>query len=362
MLGDAMAMASGGKPASYRKTWIREVAWMGALYWVGAFLLAGMLDDTLETELFGKTILFILGLGLAALMAPALLRMRRLSFPLQAVIGLLIAMAATAIYVAADVALFRHGYFTDWINYAPRVIASNALFRWWIFFGWACLLVGLTYSHEIRDREARLFAAREEALTAQMRALRYQINPHFLFNTLNSLGGLIEEGAAARAGRMVQSLSTFLRTTLTLDPMHDARLEDELALQRGYLEIERERFVDRMSVSVDLAEDCRDALVPSLILQPLVENAVRYGVGETIGSVRIAIRAWRDGDRLKIIVENDMPPGGAPAHKRGTGIGLRNVGERISSRFAGDATFTFGPVGATLYRAALNLPLKLDGY
>jgi two-component system LytT family sensor kinase len=159
---------------------------------------------------------------------------------------------------------------------------------------------------------------------------------------------------------MVLSLSTFLRTTLTLDPMHDARLEDELALQRGYLEIERERFVDRMSVLVDLAEDCRDALVPSLILQPLVENAVRYGVGETIGSVRIAIHAWRDGDRLKIAIENDMPPGGAPAHKRGTGIGLRNVGERISSRFAADATFTFGPSGATLYRAVLNLPLRLE--
>jgi two-component system LytT family sensor kinase len=170
----AMEVASGGRSASYRAIWIREVAWMGAVYWVGAFALAGILDKALGQELLGKAMLFILGLGLAAAMAPVLLRMRSLSFPIQALIGLLLAMVATAIYVAADVALFRYAYFTDWMSYAPRVIAGNALFRWWIFFGWACLLVGLTYSHEIRDREARLFAAREEALAAQMRALRYR--------------------------------------------------------------------------------------------------------------------------------------------------------------------------------------------
>ncbi|MBY8823880.1 sensor histidine kinase [Sphingomonas colocasiae] len=354
-------VASGRASAFDRRSWWREAGWIGVLYWVGAFLLAGALDEALGQELFGKMMLFALGLGLAALMAPVLMRTRRLSFPLQALIGLLLAIAATAIYVAADIALFRYDYFTDWGSYTVRVIAGNALFRWWIFFGWACLLLGLTYSHEIRDRDARLSAAREEALAAQMRALRYQINPHFLFNTLNSLRGLIEEGASARAGRMVQSLSHFLRATLTLDPMHDVRLDDELALQQGYLEIERERFADRMSVVIELAEGCGDALVPSLILQPLVENAVRYGVGETPGKVRIAIRAWRDGDRLNVMIENDMPAGGAPAHRGGTGIGLRNVRERIASRFSDDARFTHGPAGSTVYRAILDLPFRPAG-
>jgi two-component system, LytTR family, sensor kinase len=226
------------------------------------------------------------------------------------------------------------------------------------YFGWSCLFLTLLYSFDVRDRERRLAAVREEALSAQMRALRYQVNPHFLFNTLNSIAGLIEEGSATRAERMVLSLSTFLRTTLTLDPLHDVPLAEELALQEEYLEIEHQRFSDRMTFDIDIPEDVSGALVPSLILQPLIENAVKHGVGQLTGKARISLFARREADRLKLSVENDMPVQTMTHSLKGIGIGLKNVAERLSARFADDGHFTAGPAGAGLYRATLDIPWK----
>jgi two-component system, LytTR family, sensor kinase len=209
------------------------------------------------------------------------------------------------------------------------------------------------------ERERLLEIARKEALAAQMQALRYQINPHFLFNTLNSIAGLIEEGAATRAERMVLSLSTFMRTTLSLDPMHDVSLADELALQEEYLEIERERFSDRMTFKVEIPDNVRDALVPSLILQPLIENAIKHGVGATAGAVEIILSAVRADDRLHIAVENDMPHDDAPENRfPGMGVGLRNVEQRLRARFQDQASFSAGRVSSGRYRVALDLPWR----
>lgn len=227
---------------------------------------------------------------------------------------------------------------------------------WAAFFGWACVFLTHLYNFDVRDRERRLAAVREEALSAQMRALRYQVNPHFLFNTLNSIAGLIEEGSATRAERMVLSLSTFLRTTLTLDPYHDVPLSEELTLQEEYLEIEYERFSDRMTFHIDIPEDVRQALVPSLILQPLIENAIKHGVGAMAGMVNISLVARREADRLRVIVENDMPMQNVGPTPAGTGVGLKNVSERLRARFQGDGQFSAGPAAPGLYRATLDLP------
>lgn len=228
-----------------------------------------------------------------------------------------------------------------------------------LFFAWSCLLVTLVFGFELSDRARRLAAVREEALTAQMRALRYQVNPHFLFNTLNSIAGLIEEGAVTQAERMVLSLSTFLRTTLSLDPMHDVPLADELSLQEEYLGIERERFSDRMVFRIDMPEEVRGALVPSLILQPLIENAIKHGVGATRGQVEIALHAQREGRRLHLWVENDTPlPEAQGSRPPGMGVGLRNVAERLRTRFGEDGRFSAGFVAPGRYRAAIDLPWR----
>ncbi len=227
-----------------------------------------------------------------------------------------------------------------------------------VFFGWSCMFLTLLYSFDVRDQERRLAAVREEALSAQMRALRYQVNPHFLFNTLNSIAGLIEEGSATRAEKMVLSLSTFLRTTLTLDPFHDVPLADELALQEEYLEIEHQRFSDRMTFDIHMSPEAEKALVPSLILQPLVENAIKHGVGQMTGPTCIVLTATREDDRLKLLVENDMPVDTPSQAIKGIGIGLKNVSERLRARFADEGHFSAGVAGPGLYRASLDIPWK----
>ncbi|MGO4836329.1 sensor histidine kinase, partial [Rhizobiaceae sp. 2RAB30] len=228
------------------------------------------------------------------------------------------------VFCLIDFAIYTVCMYPTPVSFDWKDFGYNLIYGMSLFFGWSCLFLALLYSFEVRDGERRLAAAREEALSAQMQALRYQVNPHFLFNTLNSMAGLIEEGSSGSAREMVLRLSAFLRTTLALDPMQDVRLEDEIALQSGYLDIERNRFSDRMIVKIDIAPELHNALVPSLILQPLVENAVKQGVGRTPGQVEISISTTSDDEYLSLVVENDMLPDdmGEGPDAVGMGIGL----------------------------------------
>lgn len=227
-----------------------------------------------------------------------------------------------------------------------------------VLLSWACMIVALIFAFELNDRKIRLAAIREEALGAQMRALRYQVNPHFLFNTLNSIAGLIEEGSTDQAERMVLSLSTFLRTTLALDPFNDVLLAEEIALQEEYLSIEQERFSDRLNFSIAVDGDAANGLVPSLILQPLIENAIKHGVGVTRGKVGISLEAYRRDDRLCIGIENDMPSEKELPFARpiGMGVGLQNVADRLRARFGNDCLIQSGPTSSNCFKVALELP------
>lgn len=340
------------------------------LYWVASFVFSSILwgaagTDPIESALGKLTqyaICALVTFGIAEFLArqhaDAWKGRRQRSLAVQTLLCFVLALLAAPVYCL-----------TDFIIYAWKMWPYPAIFDWKeagynfifgaaLFFGWSSLFLTLLYSFDARDRERRLAALREEALAAQMRALRYQVNPHFLFNTLNSVACLIEEGDAVRAERMVLSLSAFLRATLSLDPMHDVPLADELALQEEYLEIERERFSDRMAFTIDAPEEVLGALVPSLILQPLIENAIKHGVSAMAGKVEIALQARRDAGRLQITVENDMPAGTHGARRAGMGVGLRNVAERVRARFDGDGHFSSGPVSAGRFRASLDLPWR----
>ncbi|MBR0781070.1 histidine kinase [Bradyrhizobium iriomotense] len=288
-----------------------------------------------------------------------LLRFRYIPILHKVLLCLLISMLASPVYLSVELLMDAIQKYPDPLEIDFNAAGNTLTYGSSAFFGWLCLFVALLYNFEVRDRERSLAVVREEALTAQMRALRYQVNPHFLFNTLNSIAGLIEEGSATRAERMVLSLSTFLRATLSLDPMHDVPLADELALQEEYLEIERERFSDRMEFTIDMPEEVRSALVPSLILQPLIENAIKHGVGATVGKVEIALRARREADRLRVTVENDMPVRDEGVKPAGMGVGLRNVAERLRARFQEEGSFSSGPAAPGRYRASIDLPWRL---
>jgi len=332
---------------------------LAALFWLCVFVsdsilwgIAGV--DPVKSAL-GKLVLNSFGAALTLVITALLFLLQSRTIYVKGVVAFIFSLLAAAAYSVVDLAIFLWMtrppvWLFDNVQFGHTMISSTAM-----FFGWSCLYIATIYSFEVRDHERSLAQAREEALTAQMQALRYQINPHFLFNTLNSAVGLVEEGATVRAQRMMMSLSTFLRQTLELDPLTDVTLAAELALQEDYLEIERERFADRMRFTIDVEETALLAMVPNLILQPLVENAVKHGVEPSLHEVEIRIIAWRDGDELRIAVENDRTPGGSHPTRAGSRIGLRNVADRLAARF-GSASGFDTVLTPELFRAEIRLP------
>ncbi len=242
-----------------------------------------------------------------------------------------------------------------------KMIADSAVNSYFFFVGWAELYLALRYAAEVGALERKNAAFRAAAQAAELRALRYQINPHFLFNTLNSLSTLVMAGRRAAAERMIINLSSFFRASLVGDPSEDVQLTEEIRLQRLYLEIEQVRFPDRLRLAIDLPDDLRDALVPGLILQPLIENAVKYGVSRSRRPVTIGIRASERHGLLLLTVQDDGQPGAAgKAMEEGTGLGLRNVADRIAARFGDTGYCHVHPLDPAGFRVDLAMPLAFD--
>ncbi len=206
----------------------------------------------------------------------------------------------------------------------------NILIYVWIYGLYATVMGLVITSLAMREQERRLAAATAAAQEAQLAALRFQINPHFLFNALNAVTALIGAGRNVEAESVVIRLSEFFRASLTAAPSQLVPLEEELDLVGSYLDIEAARFGERMVVDIDLPEAVRGALVPHLLLQPLAENAVKHGVARAKHPVTISLRAVRRGEDLIIRVVDDGGGGAAPdLAANGTGIGLANVSGRL---------------------------------
>lgn len=240
-----------------------------------------------------------------------------------------------------------------------RRLTDLALSRYFLLLAWAALYLAIVAGARARAAEREGERFRSAAKAAELRSLRYQVNPHFLFNTLNSLSALVMTGKEDRAEQMIQSISRFYRHSLAEDSTGDVSLEDEVDLQEHYLEIEAVRFPDRLRVRVDLPPELSQLKVPGMILQPLVENSVKYGVSASNRPVTISIMAREEYGRLVLRVSDDGP--GLPSgHSGGFGIGLANVRDRLEARFGREATITSGqlPVG---YETELRLPMVKHG-
>jgi two-component system, LytTR family, sensor kinase len=237
-------------------------------------------------------------------------------------------------------------------------IAGNAANGYFFFVAWASLFLSLRYAGEVRALERRSADLRAAAQHAELRALRYQVNPHFLFNTLNSLSSLVLTDQRERAERMILNLATFFRTSLSGDPTEDVSLAEEIALQRLYLDIEAVRFPDRLRVEIDLPERLAGAQVPGLILQPLVENAVKHGVSRTTQPVTVRIAARERDGRLLLTVENRSEPATCPpGQPDGVGVGLRNVRDRLAARFGDEAQCVWRAPEPGRFEVELSLPI-----
>jgi hypothetical protein len=237
----------------------------------------------------------------------------------------------------------------------------------WLFFfaAWSAFYIAMVAQSEAHGAERRAADAEAAAQVAQVRALRYQINPHFLFNTLNSLSSLVMTNRTDRAEAMLLALSTFFRTSLSLDPGANVTVAEEIDLQRLYLDIEKARFPDRLHVEIDVPQELEQARLPALLLQPIVENAIKYGVSKSRKAVLIRIEARHlDDHRMVVEVSNRLKNGGKEEHPaathEGTGLGLANVCQRLDARFGSRASCRFGPMSGGGYKVSLTMPVETN--
>lgn len=246
-----------------------------------------------------------------------------------------------------------------WAAKPPHVIIISQALDWYFFIAaWAVMWIAILYAQKVKTAERAAAHYARMAQEAELRALRYQVNPHFLFNTLNSLSTLVMRGATVDAEQMILNLSSFFRQSLTRDGAEDLPLAEEVRLQRLYLDIEQVRFPSRLRVVLDVPEPLGALAVPALILQPLVENAIKYGVSRSTRPVTVRLAARiSDSGRLVIDVGDD---GEAPSpdidSPEGCGVGLANVRARLAARFGDAARLVAGPGPMGGFLARIVMP------
>jgi two-component sensor histidine kinase len=338
------------------------------LYFVINTLKALMFDHDDQWDMIKRrSVVVIAGMVIVGLMCLILRRVEGKSLGVMLTTGFLAAPPAAIGYASFNYIMFYLVNPSDALlremaaepesYHRASVIIADFSVSWFFFYvAWAVLYVALSYATRVRHAERTAAVYRGAAQAAQLRALRYQINPHFLFNTLNSLSTLILRKRNVEAEKMIMNLATFFRTSLSGDPTEDVTLAEEIRTQRLYLEIEQNRFPERLRVSIDIPPELEQALVPGFILQPLVENAIKYGVSRSIDPVKVSIQARAEGRHLLITVSDDgCPSFEAPA---GTGVGLKNVTDRLATHFDGAASLTFGPQADGGFRVDLKMPLR----
>ncbi|MGE0555434.1 MAG: sensor histidine kinase [Gemmatimonadales bacterium] len=262
--------------------------------------------------------------------------------PLHVTTALLAVLAHQALLLAAHRLL---GFPTPTGAFLP-VYLQGVIFRIAVgFTGYGVLfgaVLATDYYARMRDRELAAEALGRQLAEARLDALRMQLNPHFLFNTMNTIAMLVRRGDGAQAVEMLAGLSDLLRHVLVDSPPQETSLRNELAFIERYLEIERVRFADRLQVTIDVPPDLLDAEVPSLVLQPLVENAIRHGIAKRARAGQLGISARAEGDRLRLEVRDDGPgfeprPNG---RESSPGIGIRNTRSRIDQLYGPAASLS----------------------
>jgi sensor histidine kinase YesM len=219
------------------------------------------------------------------------------------------------------------------------MVAARAFEAAIVLIAWSALYFGIKHYATVEEQKARLLASEATAREAQLQALRYQLQPHFLFNTLNAISSLVVSRQTELASEMIAKLAGLLRSSLSFPEANAVTLRDELALTEEYLSIEQVRFGPRLVVVLCISPEAYEAQVPRFLLQPLVENAVRHGISRCAGGGEIAIRASTAQGQLQIQVENDHAEGTSGAfEQQGHGLGLANTQTRLEKLYGGHAS------------------------
>lgn len=341
---------------------VRAVLWLTLIFWVTNF---GLLTMSAALNGYGHIAELIpIRIGEVLLGFCFCFAIHLMLRHIQTARTRLIALAMVAPItgtVFAWAAFLAEAAIYPWLNL--QVLTGSGSIRtvltWtWFFLAWAGMYLALSYSFDARQEQQRAAELRELAHAAQLRAVHSQINPHFLFNSLNSVSALMLDHNVGGADQMVTKLAQFLRMGLSADPSHKIPLSAELNLQRTYLEIEQLRYED-LKILFDVPTELLAAKVPAFILQPIVENAVKYGVTSAPPPTWIALRGWREGERLHLAV-TDSGNGTAPK-SGGFGIGRSNVLQRLSLIYGeGSVQLTSDRLEDGSFRVGLSFPFEAE--
>ena len=235
---------------------------------------------------------------------------------------------------------------------------------WYALIAWVSFYFGIKHYLALEEKHRQLIATEILAQEAQLRALRFQLQPHFLFNTLNAISTLVLDNQPSVATEMIGKLAHLLRSTLDAPDLHTIPLSDELAVTEEYLAIEEVRFGDRLTVRWDIDQTLVDTIVPRLILQPLVENAVRHGIARRPQGGFILVKTHREGNCLQLLIENEPPEESVAMLLDGVprigGVGLENVRQRLEQRYGTESSMHTTTNVRGNYEVSLRMPLSMN--
>ncbi|MEO1151129.1 MAG: histidine kinase [Pseudomonadota bacterium] len=243
-----------------------------------------------------------------------------------------------------------------------RLLLPDLPVNIFLILTWAGFYFGINYYLALRDETERALFSARLADQAQLKMLRYQLNPHFLFNTLNAISTLVLVDERKDANEMLTKLSAFLRYSLDSDPLQKTTLADEIKALKLYLDIEKTRFSDRLSVVFDVDTDVLDAQVPSLILQPAIENAIKYAIGVMEEGGEIRIVAQRENDELFMRVCDNGPK--TPENpmtmlNSATGVGVINMRDRLNHLYGEHQTFKLSRLTPAGLCVSITIPFEV---
>jgi hypothetical protein len=278
--------------------------------------------------------------------------------PVHLVCGTLVALGDLALVTAIN------QYFGPTVSFVgtfgevyPRIVLRYFHFAFIIY----CVIVAaahaLEYYRSSRDREVEALRLQAELTQAQLAALRMQIQPHFLFNTLHTIASLVRDGRSEAATATIARLGELFRQTLGHGQRNEVALRDELSFVQAYLEIEQTRFSDRLAVRFDIDPATLEARIPPMALQPLVENAIRHGIAREPSAGRVEVRTLRSNGSLRIEIANDGPDAAAPAGRQ-DGVGLANTRARLSRLYGPAARLELTAVRGRGTVAILEVPWR----
>lgn len=253
--------------------------------------------------------------------------------------------------------IYKHGYEPDfWLYYT-----QSSVWSFYIILSWSGLYFGIKYYQMLQKERQNVLRANTVAHQAQLKMLRYQLNPHFLFNTLNAISTLILVDENKTANGMVTKLSEFLRYSLDKDPMKKVTLASELDALKLYLDIEKVRFEERLQLKFEVPEDCKQALVPSMILQPIAENAIKYAIAVKEDGGHITVKVNHFGNELLIELADNGP--GTKIENgnlhRENGVGLVNTRERLHAMYNDNFSLVVSHNQPTGVKVTIRIPFQV---